>query len=80
MGNGEWREYESLDYQGIGYPLYVWWGEGRDEHSPNAAVGAVMDGWTFVGGRVGDAPDVPGSSIRRCTWTSPVVHKELLAG
>ena len=29
----DWKEYQSLNYFGVGHPLYFWWGEGRDERS-----------------------------------------------
>lgn len=51
----DWKPYETLDYHGVGHPLYFWWGAGLDEHSHQAM-------------RIGD-----GDSVRRCTFTSPVV-------
>ena len=58
-----WRPYEGLACEGIGHPLVISWGLGRDVHSPKA---------TQVGTEgVGD------ESISRWTHTSPVVSKEI---
>lgn len=29
----EWKPYESLNYFGVGHPLFFWWGTGRDARS-----------------------------------------------
>lgn len=61
----EWRDAESVGCLGVGMPLVIWWGRGRDEHSAQAEQVGVYDG----------APD---EAIQRCTQTTPVKHIEIL--
>ena len=67
--SNDWRDAESVGCLGVGMPLVIWWGRGRDEHSANAEqIG-------FSGGADVGAPD---DAIQRCTQTTPVKHIEIL--
>ncbi len=61
----DWRPVMSLEAHGIGHPLVMWWGLGRDEHSASADTEQV-------------GSPTEGDTVARCTQTTRVVAIDII--
>lgn len=48
----DWREAEAISAEGVGFPIIVTWGTGRDEHSPAGAPDDASNTRATVSSRV----------------------------